>query len=142
MAKPVQRRRGVGEPFGSWREIDIVGVTVSEGGWYGGRTWLTGAEVEAAEKRWALRAYAVGKPDEHGWVEHQCGGCRFMGALDADWGLCLNPASPQDGCVVFEHGGCPMHSSRVQVKPALPGEPVSNETAAGRNHGASEEARP
>ena len=81
-------------------------VMLSEGGW-AGRRWMTSAELNAALKRWVARSYATALPEAvtHGGA-YQCGGCRFFGAFDGDYGLCCNPASENDGRVVFEHGGC------------------------------------
>mgnify|MGYP001595365105 CR=1 FL=1 len=91
---------------------------VGPGGWAGEWPGVRGAK--AALDRWVRKSYAAvetplydtinqvtTKRDE--WNPHQCGGCRFMLALDLDYGLCANPDSPQDGRVVFEHGGCPKH---------------------------------
>jgi len=86
-------------------------VMLSQGGW-SGKKWMTAKELNAALDRWASRSYATGVPDEKypGWLPFQCGGCRFFGAFDGDYGLCCNPVSGNDGRVVFEHGGCPQHS--------------------------------
>jgi len=44
------------------------------------------------------------------WWAEQCGACRFLvrlsGVLGHDYGACMNPASPFDGRVRFEHDGC------------------------------------
>jgi hypothetical protein len=44
------------------------------------------------------------------WWGQQCGHCRFWiplsGVLGSDYGACTNPASPFDGCIMFEHDGC------------------------------------
>ena len=93
------------------REIQMSeGIVMSEGGWYYGKTWITGPELKTAERRWVERLYATSPTDDHNWIEHQCGGCRFFGALDGDWGLCVNAASPNDGRLTFEHTGCEAHS--------------------------------
>ena len=84
---------------------------VSQGGWLIGKKWMTTDELWAARDRWAAASYAAAMPQaltEGG--AYQCGGCRFFAALDADWGLCCNPASQMDGKVTFEHGGCVQHS--------------------------------
>jgi hypothetical protein len=92
-------------------------VWISEGGWCG-RRWMTTDELEKAKARWISQSYAVSGPEfeerlkeEGGRI--QCGGCRFFGAFDGDWGLCCNPESPMDGHVTFEHGGCDQHSNRA-----------------------------
>ena len=85
-------------------------VMLSEGGWIG-RRWMTTAELNAALERWVKRSYATALPEAlTRGGEYQCGGCRFFGAFDGDYGLCCNPASENDGRVVFEHGGCPQAS--------------------------------
>jgi len=85
---------------------------ISEGGWFYGRKWMTAKSLVKAEKRWVKRCYQTGKeqPDYDNWIAHQCGGCRWFAALDSDWGICCNESSPNDGRVVFEHGGCINHS--------------------------------
>lgn len=44
------------------------------------------------------------------WWGEQCGHCRFWiplsGAIGADYGACVNPDSPFDAHVRFEHDGC------------------------------------
>jgi len=85
-------------------------VWVSEGGW-NGRRWLTTDELWRALDRWVRAAYATApKSSSPGWVEHQCGGCRYFSAFDSDYGLCCNLKSPNDGKVTFEHAGCSQHS--------------------------------
>lgn len=106
-----QRRVPGAFPGESYREIAMsAGIVFSEGGWYYGRTWITGDELRAAKRRWIEYLYATSPKDKGDWTEHQCGGCRFFGALDADWGVCLNGLSPRDGRLVFEHTGCSEHS--------------------------------
>jgi hypothetical protein len=105
---------------------DVVGETyktsklfndteISEGGWYCGRKWMTAKFLDEAETRWVKHSYSTGEdePDfdrENAWIPHQCGGCRYFAALDSDYGICCNDASPNDGHITFEHGGCIKHS--------------------------------
>lgn len=94
-----------------YRELDIFdGVAISEGGWFYGKTWMTAADAAEARSRWYRARDAESPKDEHNYVEHQCGGCKFFGDLDGNWGLCWNARSPQDGRLVFEHNGCTEHS--------------------------------
>jgi hypothetical protein len=83
----------------------LAQAKVERGGWYYGK-WLGREERQAAEKRWAGRSYEH-RADE----DAQCGGCRYFAALGMDYGICANSVSPLDGCITFEHGGCPAHSS-------------------------------
>jgi hypothetical protein len=92
-------------------------IWLEEGGWCG-RRWMTTPELEKAQARWIKQSYQASGPafeerlkEEGGWI--QCGGCRFFGAFDGDFGLCCNPESPMDGHVTFEHGGCDQHSNRA-----------------------------
>ncbi len=87
-------------------------IEISEGGWYNARKWMTAQELVDAETRWVKGSYETGKeqPDYKDWIAHQCGGCRTFAALDSDYGICCNKASPNDGKIVFEHGGCKEHS--------------------------------
>lgn len=91
-------------------------IKVFEGGWYKGRSWMTAKFFTAALARWVRNSYETGQaqPPVAGWgpgeVPHQCGGCRWHAAFDSDYGFCCNEASPNDGRVVFEHGGCAEHS--------------------------------
>lgn len=41
----------------------------------------------------------------------QCGGCAWFAATGSDYGICANPASPLDGSITFEHGGCYAHTT-------------------------------
>ena len=88
-------------------------VFISEGGWIGCK-WMTTDELWAALDRWVKRSYATAPPEsaQLGGL-YQCGGCRFFGAFDSDYGLCCNPLSVNDGRVVFEHGGCE-HASGIE----------------------------
>jgi Protein of unknown function (DUF3027) len=65
------------------------------------------AHLREAHNRWVLR---IGKNLEGEWTPEQCGLCRFWiplaGPAGADWGVCSNPASSDDGVVRFEHDGC------------------------------------
>ena len=86
-------------------------IFITEGGWLIGRRWMSTNELEKVLDRWVRHSQATALPEavtEGG--AYQCGGCRFFGALDGDYGLCCNAGSPNDGRVVFEHGGCPEHS--------------------------------
>ncbi len=87
-------------------------TTVTEGGWYWGRKWMTAKFIIAAENRWVQHSYETGKeqPDYKDWIAHQCGGCRYFAALDLDYGICCDEYSTNDGRVTFEHGGCIKHS--------------------------------
>lgn len=78
----------------------------------------TPEEIEAAQKRWAKRSYstAVRDPNDPQYIPQQCGGCKFFAATGADYGICWNEQSPQDGCICFEHGGCAFHSQLTQEK--------------------------
>ena len=105
--------------YGGIREFPAFGslqygehaVLLSEGGW--AQKWMTTKELRAARERW-IKVSCGGllskARTEYGGVI-QCGGCRFFGAFDADFGLCCNPASSFDGKVTFEHGGCIHHSN-------------------------------
>lgn len=93
-------------------EFELAQATCSLGGW-SYEPPPSADEIAAANKRWALRSYRLDVVDASGWVEHQCGGCRFMAALGADYGICWNERSPMDGMIIFEHGGCLEHSQRM-----------------------------
>lgn len=82
----------------------LAQAVVMRGGWYFGPA-LSDADRDAAEERWVSRSYRY-RSDEG----RQCGGCAYFAALGSDFGICANAASPLDGAVTFEHGGCPMHS--------------------------------
>jgi len=99
-----------------WTDYTSNPIVPREGGWVG-RRWMTSAELNAALERWVDRSYATALPEAlaHGGA-YQCGGCRFFGAFDGDYGLCCNPDSENDGRVVFEHGGCPQ-ASGIPVTP-------------------------
>lgn len=86
-------------------------INISEGGWNGHR-WMTTRELRAAVKRWVKHSYETGEeqPGYRGFINDQCGGCRYFGAFDSDYGVCCNAASPNDGRITFEHGGCEGHS--------------------------------
>jgi len=95
------------------RVSKLFGATyISEGGWIG-RRWMTTKELRAAINRWVRHSYDTGKlqPNYDGWIEYQCGGCRFLGAFDGNYGVCCNPDGPNDGRIVSEHGGCVEHSA-------------------------------
>ena len=86
-------------------------VFVTDGGL--SQRWMSLPEVRAAVERWVARSYKTADPraKTHGG-EFQCGSCRFVMMLDGDYGLCGNAESPNDGRVVFEHGGCAEHSEK------------------------------
>lgn len=93
-------------------EAEVFGAPkLSQGGWSG--KWLTNRELQAAHDRAIKRAYALVIPED-GRGTHQCGGCRMFGAVNGDWGVCCNPASPNDLGILFEHGGCAAHSDFVE----------------------------
>ena len=99
----------------------VFGEEVAEGGWYNtdGKiaNWMTAADLKAATRRaWQRSEDSAPKEtvNDTTWIPHQCGGCRYFAALNADWGFCLQEASPNDGRVVFEHGGCNEHSALVR----------------------------
>ena len=110
--------------FGKYREAHIAQMTVSEGGWYQGRSWLTKGGIEEAEDRWVKRCYETRAdktcpstvPREYGDGETlQCGGCKFSAMVGGDFGICWNEKSPLDGCIIFEHGGCKQHSFLIEL---------------------------
>lgn len=81
-------------------------IFIEEGGWCGPK-WMTTDELWAALERWVKHSYESAPPESAQFGgAYQCGGCRYFGAFDSDYGLCCNPKSPNDGHVVFEHGGC------------------------------------
>lgn len=82
----------------------LAQAPVTRGGWYEGRA-LTPAERKAAEDRWVGRSYRFRAHESL-----QCGGCAYFAATGADFGICANPASPLDGSITFEHGGCAEHA--------------------------------
>lgn len=90
--------------------FELAQAECTRGGWALGRK-PTPAQIKAAERRWVKRSNETRHPDDEDW-EFQCGGCTFFAALGADFGICWNEASPLDGSIAFEHGGCPEHSLR------------------------------
>ncbi len=80
------------------------------GGWAPGRKPKSSL-LKQAERRWVTRSFDARPKDDEDW-DYQCGGCTFFAALGADFGICWNQDSPLDGCISFEHGGCPQHSGR------------------------------
>ena len=86
------------------------GVFIHPGGWAPEGPWMNVSDITTALTRWVKASYAnaIGEDEHH--IVYQCGGCRFMLALDGDYGICANAASPQDGRIIFEHGGCKQHS--------------------------------
>ena len=104
--------------FGSYRVYPMFdGIELSEGGFLVGNKWMTSKELRQARERWVNHSYATALPEAvtKGGA-YQCGGCRFFGAFDNDYGLCCNSDSPNDGRVVFEHGGCLKHSYVVSLE--------------------------
>lgn len=127
------KHHNVGDNDSNYRTFVLFGGTeVSEGGWLIGRKWMTAKHMNKAEARWVQHSYAtradaylekrfsvevdIEKLKE---INHkydisagcgQCGGCRWFAALDADYGICCNEESPNDGRITFEHGGCIQHS--------------------------------
>lgn len=87
--------------------FELAQIACEPGGW-AANVAPTPEQIKAAEKRWAKRSYRH-QPDDPECV-FQCGGCRYFAAAGADYGVCWNEKSPLDGCVTFEHGGCPDHS--------------------------------
>lgn len=84
-------------------------ITISSGGGYHGRHWLTKPMIKKILKRWTKRSYDEGLKQRgivNNWIPDQCISCFWFGALDSDYGLCCNEKSPCDGRLVFEHGGC------------------------------------
>jgi hypothetical protein len=94
----------------------LCGEPVEQGGWsYGNK--LKPKELKAAEARWSKRAYNLPPVEHfrgHNHFNDQCGGCRFFAALNADWGICCNEQSLNDGRMTFEHWGCVAHSVLVK----------------------------
>lgn len=87
------------------------GIYVSDGGWCG-RRWLTTDALHKARSRWVKASCDVAPAEaETAGGGYQCGGCSYFAAFDADYGLCANEKSPQDGRVCWEHGGCHQHSN-------------------------------
>ena len=68
------------------------------------------AVLALAERAIHLRLDLTAPHDKDGWVFAQCGGCDHFAAHDADWGICINPASPNFGKMTSEHTGCDKHS--------------------------------
>lgn len=66
------------------------------------------AHAHDTHERWRKRFITAGIKRDPG--PEQCGGCAFYlelrGVLGTDWGVCSNPASPQDGSPMFEHDWC------------------------------------
>ena len=107
------------------------GTEVTEGGWLIGRKWMTAKFMNKIVGEWVRKSYAtrvdalyekgllpvqyVETLKQQGMLEYtagdgQCGGCQWFAALDADYGLCFNQDSPNEGRITFEHGGCIYHS--------------------------------
>lgn len=91
-------------------EFELAQARCTKGGWASGRK-PTAGQINAAERRWIDRSFTTRPADDEDAV-YQCGGCSFFAALGADFGICWNEASPLDGNVSFEHGGCAAHSGR------------------------------
>jgi len=100
------------EGWNRWAAGYLVGLEISEGGWacVDGRLkdWMTKADLESAEKR----IFKNSQPEDYDSSDMpQCGGCKWFGALNGDWGICCNEKSPQDTRIQFEHSGCFQHSA-------------------------------
>ena len=80
------------------------GVLVSQG-W--GSHWLSRKDQKAAIRRAVTLSFVLADPRAvTDGSFFQCGSCRYMLALDGNYGICANKDSAQDGRLVFEHGGC------------------------------------
>jgi hypothetical protein len=115
--------------------IIFDGTKVSEGGWHNGK-WMTARFMNNILKKWVAQSYftradnLLKRHNAFPLITNinfkklqqiddaydltagcaQCGGCDWFAAFDADYGLCFNPESPNEGRVTFEHGGCIQHS--------------------------------
>jgi Protein of unknown function (DUF3027) len=77
---------------------------------------LSEVHAEACHRRWKAHRMRTQEMLDHPesmpdhWSTNQCGKCRFyipvMGKLSSDYGVCSNPASPNDRQAMFEHDGC------------------------------------
>jgi hypothetical protein len=105
---------------------------VAEGGWLIGRKWMTAKFMNKQQNKFVDSCYKtradnvlitdkILSPDV---IERlieidkeydlsagcgQCGGCRWFAAMDSDYGICFGENSPNEGKLVFEHGGCIYH---------------------------------
>lgn len=91
---------------------------ITSGGAY---KWMPKKYVKSRVKAWVARSFETAKeqPDydkKNQWAPHQCEWCYWFGALDGDYGFCFNTASPNEGYICFEHGGCKEHSDLVAVR--------------------------
>lgn len=93
----------------SKKPTHVAQAEAEPGGWQYG-PWLKQKHVDAAEKRWVKRSFRV--RGDNDW--YQCGGCRWFAAYGGDFGVCCCEESELDGCITFEHGGCRMHSVRLE----------------------------
>ncbi len=93
--------------------FQLAQAACDKGGWSIGRK-PSAAQIKAAERRWINRSNETRPADDEDWA-YQCGGCSFFAALGADFGICWNAASPLDGSISFEHGGCAEHSERLEA---------------------------
>ena len=93
--------------------FELAQARCTVGGWARNRK-PKAAQIKAAERRWVDRSFKTRPVDDEDWV-YQCGGCTFFAALGADYGICWNEASPLDGSIAFEHGGCAEHSERERA---------------------------
>ena len=87
-------------------------VFVSSGGWCDYA--LKAKDLRGHLDRWVDRSLAAAMPESEAGGPWQCGGCRWMLALDGDYGICANCESEFDGSIIFEHGGCGQHSEAVR----------------------------
>jgi len=127
------KHHNVGDSDFSYRSFVLFdGTEVSEGGCLIGRKWMTAKIMKSAETRWVKHSYTtradtylkqrfsvevdIKKLKEIDRLYDlsagcgQCGGCSWFAALDADYGICCNKESSNDGRITFEHGGCIQHS--------------------------------
>ena len=132
VTKEQKQARKEGDPFSHCRTFVLFdGTEVTEGGWLIGRKWMTAKFMNKIVGEWVRKSYAtrvdalykkgllpvqyVETLKQQGMLEYtagdgQCGGCQWFAALDADYGLCFNQDSPNEGRITHEHGGCIYHS--------------------------------
>ncbi len=113
--------------------FELAQIECQTGGW--GPDIVPAPEtIKAAEQRWIKRCYKTrhlktydlgGKLVEA--CNYQCGGCLHFAATGSDFGICMNPESPLDGTVTFEHGGCE-EQSQLALKRAAGEDPDADQT--------------